>query len=888
MKNKFYISLIGKIFLVLVELALGFNAYAEGIEKNFYTEGVLKTKECGYDEAKGKSNPANGINQQVLAKLNAYIREEEVEINGQKTKVKGSLTKNEDIEHLGERIFDFEKLQTDILDLKNKKMTDCLFLLHTVAMEEWRSYFQKLSNDFGCEIEATRKESFCSPNEKTLKIDCKVIESEVNDSMPGFSITKLDFSSDKSKKKNTCNKTESGKELFQTIVDGLGYLKETNNTFYDKVNTIIQSQMKEAIDKVGQAAGNSDQGKIDAKETGRNSPTKSEAGICADGKNCPSGTKNPTETKELAAEAEEKACCDNISKNWNSLGFSAIKGSKPSDRLCQDMFDKESKKDTLPLIQQCIRNLGASLMINGINSFLDFFSFGWITSIPMLLSELKEKPIETLTKVLQELVGWDSALMSCVNDSTKIELGCAMLGKFVGGNVGFGAAMGGMIKSGAVVGAKIGAKIATKSAGKFKAEGKLEAFRKGIAENQTAGKGLVAETLKGIKSGFKGGLTASHLPLTLPFKLVGFKIYNGKTALGIAGATTGAAINAVGGSTLKGVGGVMAKSSKPPIKSAGDTLKEVGQGRVEAAKESMKNLKDKNYEINKGLNEVKKVENEIREIQNQYFEKNKELQEFLESNAKPKDPKKTQIPENKPSFKNTKDALEYEKKARELKDLSNEINTKTVMAQKTLDDLFKGKKIEKINYIIEEQRKYIEDLKGQKSKDSNANSEKIDNLISDTQREIKKFEAEKTKLLEEQKEIQNQKKFKAVTTTGTIIGVSSQQAEKLKESSKSSKGKPKEVGDKVPGEIEAPKSQDGSGNQTPPPPPASAPAAVSPTAATPAVAPVEVPAVPAPSAAAKPPAKAPVTTSTVPKAKQGEVEIPPPPPPLSTNDDPGP
>jgi len=39
---------------------------------------------------------------------------------------------------------------------------------------------------------------------------------------------------------------------------------------------------------------------------------------------------------------------------------------------------------------------------------------------------------------------------------------------------------------------------------------------------------------------------------------------------------------------------------------------------------------------------------------------------------------------------------------------------------------------------------------------------------------------------EEQKEIQNQKKFKAVTTTGTIIGVSSQQAEKLKESSKSS------------------------------------------------------------------------------------------------------
>jgi hypothetical protein len=465
-----------------------------------------------------------------------------------------------------------------------------------------------------------------------------------------------------------------------------------------------------------------------------------------------------------------------------------------------------------------------------------------------------------------------------------------MFGKFVGGNVGFGAAMGGMIKSGAVVGAKIGAKIATKSAGRFKAEGKLEAFRKGIAENQTAGKGLVAETLKGIKSGIKGGLTASLLPLTLPFKLVGFKIYNGRTAIGIAGATTGAAINAVGGSTLKGLGGVMGKSSKPPIKSAGDTLKEVGQGRVEAAKESMKNLKDKNYEINKGLSEVKKVENEIREIQKRYFEKNKEVQEFLESKAKPKDSKKTQIPENKPSFKNPQDHKEYVKKTKELEDLSNEINTKTVMAQKKLDDLFKGKKIEKINYIIEEQRKYIEDLKGQKSKDSNANSEKIDNLISDTQREIKKFEAEKIKLEAEQKEIQSQKKFKVVTTTGTIIGVSSQQVEKLKESSKSSKVKPKEVGNKVPGEIEAPKSQDSSGNQTPPPPPppASAPAAVSPTAATPAVAPAAVPAVPAPSAAAKSPAKAPATTPTASKAMQGDEEIPPPPPPLSTSDDPGP
>lgn len=885
MKNKFYINLIGKIFLVLVELALGFNAYAEGIEKNFYTEGVLKTKECGYDEAKGKSNPANGINQQVLAKLNSYIREEEVEINGQKTKVKGSLTKNEDIEHLGERIFDFEKLQTDILDLKNNEMTDCLFLLHTVAMEEWRSYFQKLSNDFGCEIEATRKESFCSPNEKTLKIDCKVIESEVNDSMPGFSITKLDFSSDKSKKKNTCNKTESGKDLFQTIVDGLGYLKDTNNTFYDKVNTIIQSQMKEAIDKVGQAAGNSDQGKIDAKETGKNSPTKSEAGICADGKNCPSGTKNPTETKELAAEAEEKACCDNISKNWNSLGFSAIKGSKPSDRLCQDMFDKESKKDTLPLVQQCIRNLGASLMINGINSFLDFFSFGWFTSIPMLLTELSERPAETLTKVLQELIGWDSALMSCVNDSTKIELGCAMLGKFVGGNVGFGAAMGGMIKSGAVVGAKIGAKIATKSAGKFKAEGKLEAFRKRIAENQTAGKGLVAETLKGLKSGFKGGLTASHLPLTLPFKLIGFKIYNGRTALGIAGATTGAAINAVGGSILKGVGGVMGKSSKLPIKSAGDTLKEVGQGRVEAAKESMKNLKDKNYEINKGLEEVKIVENEIREIQTRYIEKNKELKTFLETKAKPKFDDKAQ---GKPHLKNQADQIEHKRRTKELEDLSNEINNKRVMAQKKLDDLFKGKKIEKINYIIEEQRKYIEDLKGQKSKDSNANSEKIDNLISDAQKEIKKLETEKIKLEAEQKEIQNQKKFKTVTATGTIIGVSSQQAEKLKESSKANKGKPKEMGDNVSGEIEVPKSQDSSGSQTSPPPPASAPTAVSAAAAKPAVTPAAVPPVPAQSAAAKSPAKAPATTQTAPKAMQGDVEIPPPPPPLSTSDDPGP
>lgn len=880
------------MFLVLVMLAFGFNSFAEGTEKNFYTEGVLKTKECGYDEVKGKPNPSNGINQQVLAKLNSYIREEEVEINGQKTKVKGSLTKNEDLEHLGERVIDFKKLQDDIIGGNNKEIRDCLFILHDVAMEEWRSYFQKMSNDFGCGIEAFRKESLCSPNTKTLKIECKVIESEINESMSGFSSIKMDFSSDKSRKQNTCNKTESGKDLFQTISDGLSYLKETNNAFYDRVNTIIQSQLTEAIEEVGKAAGNSDQGKIEPKESGKNPPTKSEAGICADGKNCPGGTKSPAETKELAAEAEEKACCDNISKNWNSLGFSAIKGSKPSERLCQDMFDKDLKKDNWPLIQQCIRNLGASLMINGINSFLDFFSFGWITSIPMLFSELADRPVETLTKVLQELIGWDSALMSCVNDSTKIELGCAMLGKFVGGNVGFGAAMGGMIKSGAVVGAKISAKVAEKASGKFKPDGKLEAFRKKIAENQTAGKGLVAETLKGIKTGVKGGLTASHLPLTVPFKLVGFKIYNGKTALGIAGATTGAAINAVGGSTLKGVGGVMVKSAKTPIKSAGDTLQEVGQGRIDAAKGSMKNLRDKNYEINKGLEEVKKVENEIKEIQTRYFEKNQELQNFLNANAKPK---YTDRALNKPHITNNANQLEHAKRTKELEELGNEMNNKKAIAQKKLEVLFKDKKIEKLDYIIEGQRKYIDELKAQKTKNNSGNNEQIDNLLSEAQNEFKKFEAEKTKLVAEQKDIQNQKKFKAVTTTGTIIGVSSQQAEKIKESTKSNKGKPKEVGEKVPGEIEAPKSSDGSDNQAPPPPPpqASAPTAASPTPGAPAM----VPAGPAEGASAKPPAKTPVTTSKVPKTEtkpkapttnQSEVEIPPPPPPLSTGEDPGP
>ncbi len=886
MKNKFYKNLIGKIFLALVKLVFGFNAFAEGTEKNFYTEGVLKTKECGYDEAKGKSNPSNGINQQVLAKLNSYIREEEVEINGQKTKVKGSLTKNEDLEHLGERVFDFKKLQDDIVSGNNKEIRDCLFILHDVAMEEWRSYFQKLSNDFGCGIEAFRKESLCSPNTKTLKIECKVIESEINESMSGFSSIKMDFSSDKSRKQNTCNKTESGKDLFQTISDGLSYLKETNNAFYDRVNTIIQSQLTEAIKEVGKAAGNSDQGKIEAKESGKNPPTKSEAGICADGKNCPGGTKNPAETKELAAEAEEKACCDNISKNWNSLGFSAIKGSKPSERLCQDMFDKDLKKDNWPLIQQCIRNLGASLMINGINSFLDFFSFGWVTSIPMLFSELRERPGETLTKVLQELIGWDSALMSCVNDSTKIELGCAMLGKFVGGNVGFGAAMGGLIKSGAVVGAKISAKVAEKASGKFKPDGKLEAFRKKIAENQTAGKGLVAETLKGIKTGVKGGLTASHLPLTVPFKLVGFKIYNGKTALGIAGATTGAAINAVGGSTLKGVGGVMAKSAKTPIKSAGETLQEVGQGRIDVAKESMKKLRDKNYEINKGLEEVKIVENEIKEIQTRYFEKNQEIQKFLESKAKPIDPKKTNSSQNKPKFRDVEDANEYIKKTTELKELGHEIYNKRAIAHKKLEELFKDKKIEKVNYIIEEQRKNIDELNLQKAKNKSGNNEQIDNLISEAQNEIKKFEAEKTKLVAEQKEIRNQKKFNAVTTAGTIIGVSSQQVEKIKESTKSNKGKPKEVGDMVPGEIEVPKSSDGSDNQAlpPPPPPASPPAAVSPPVGAPAVAPSG----PAEVASAKPLAKTPVTTSKAPTTKQSDVDIPPPPPSLPTEEDPSP
>lgn len=416
--KKYSLSLLIIIFVTMLTNKL----HAE--EEYLYTS-LLMQPACGGD--------SEHYDEKVLQYLESFILESEVEDeNGQKKLAKGKLLENDDTEHYGERVIDFEKVKNAIISSKDEKQKECLRGFYRQGMKEWQGYLNKLSKDYGCGLELESATVSCgyleSKNTYTCDKDKKT--TELFDSTKyRYEMEALSPTIDEATvNKKTCTKTKQGEDLSTFIQESMLFLTQTNNDF-------LEQEIK-----------------LNAEKLGKEKSKTTEAGNCTNPRDC--GEKKPEQKNlELSQEAKDKACCEHISENWTSLGFSTVKGEKPSEHLCKAMIDKDADKDTSKIAEQCIRNLLGSIgsgFVDGVKSFFSLFQAGWISSIPTLLHELKNNPLGTMKKIMMDMIGFDENVWSCVNGHTQVELGCSMLGKFVGSNFGFGAGVGltaGVLKS---------------------------------------------------------------------------------------------------------------------------------------------------------------------------------------------------------------------------------------------------------------------------------------------------------------------------------------------------------------------------------------------------------------------------------------------------------
>lgn len=431
--KKYSLSLLIFIFVTMLSLRL----HAE--ESYLYTS-LLMQPECGGDK--------EHYDEKVLQYLESFVIESEAEDeNGQKKLAKGKLLENDDAEHYGDRVIDFDKVKNAIISSKDEKQKECLRGFFRQGMKEWQGYLNKLSKDYGCGLELGSEPVNCgyheSKNTFTCSSDKKTAES-LDSKKYNYEMDILTGTIEEAAvNKKTCTKTKQGEDLSTFIQDSMMFLAETNNNFLEE------------------------EAKLNAEKIGKDKTQLTEAGNCNNPRDC-GEKKSEQKNLELSQEAKDKACCEHISENWTSLGFSTVKGEKPSEHLCKAMIDKDADKDTTKIAEQCIRNLLGSIgagFVDGVKSFFSLFQAGWISSIPTLLHELKNNPLGTMKKIMMDMVGFDENVWSCVNGHTQVELGCSMLGKFVGSNFGFGAGVG--LTAGALKSSLKGLKAVSK----IKAEG---------------------------------------------------------------------------------------------------------------------------------------------------------------------------------------------------------------------------------------------------------------------------------------------------------------------------------------------------------------------------------------------------------------------------------
>lgn len=831
--------------VLIISTSPRLNAQETEEDTKLYTDNMLKRDFCGYDSKKG-------INGETVKWLETYIEPTTVlkadgtpEMkDGKPIEIKGSLTVNEDGAHLGERVFNFEKLQADIVAEANPAKKECLRSLFRLGVYEWQTYYNNLSKKYECGVELKNDDKICGYKKSANKYTC---EDNNDNSLPDGMVEESARTSElltlvPGEKKNTCTKTADGEDLAEHITDRLKYIADYSNNLHNKElrnNTLAY----ENADK-----------------------PQSEAGICPDGRDC--GAKNAEQkAADVAQKTEEQLCCDSISENWVPLGFATIKGSTPSPKICKDMFDKDKVGEDKSFIKQCIKNITSAFASSAVNSFLDFFSTGWITNIPILLKELATNFSETIEKIGSEMIGLDRKLLACVNENTRHELYCSMAGKFIGANAGFGIAMGGV--GGAAVSALT--KAAKFTVGKTKTTNSLV---NKLAKSPSASKGILKSAGSGAAKGLKTGILWPVKLTSLAWKGTLTTIKGVRKIPSVVGNTAAAAVTGTLGATAKGAAKVLPKDSLSPAGNLGNAFSQVGDSLFTSTKSRVDSIFK-----SKGIKEIEALEakgdikfNELKTTKHEY----EKITAGIERDSKGR-------------LKMKPD--QYQEKIKEIERLEKSLMQQTSEAQILSKQIQEAKAVAYKNHLILEQKdlfnanveriralnKRNAELK-QKASADGAKGAQIQNYISEINKNTK--EASKLKVQNEavKKKIQEtvdtkistieNNIFNGVTATGTALGTGAIQVEKMKGTGKQPEGQ------KPSGEADKPKKVEEIPVPTAPPPGVAAPAQAVPTPTTKKEEP-QPKATVTPSAKQTEPAQ---TESGESKAASGTKEFAPPPP----------
>jgi hypothetical protein len=834
--------------VLIISTSPRLNAQETEEDTKLYTDNMLKRDFCGYDSKKG-------INGETVKWLETYIEPTTVlkadgtpEMkDGKPIEIKGSLTVNEDGAHLGERVFNFEKLQADIVAEANPAKKECLRSLFRLGVYEWQTYYNNLSKKYECGVELKNDDKICGYKKSANKYTC---EDNNDNSLPDGMVEESARTSElltlvPGEKKNTCTKTADGEDLAEHITDRLKYIADFSNNLHNKElrnNTLAY----ENADK-----------------------PQSEAGICPDGRDC--GAKNAEQkAAEVAQKTEEQLCCDSISENWVPLGFATIKGSTPSPKICKDMFDKDKVGEDKSFIKQCIKNITSAFASSAVNSFLDFFSTGWITNIPILLKELATNFSETIEKIGSEMIGLDRKLLACVNENTRHELYCSMAGKFIGANAGFGIAMGGV--GGAAVSALT--KAAKFTVGKTKTTNSLV---NKLAKSPSASKGILKSAGSGAAKGLKTGILWPVKLTSLAWKGTLTTIKGVRKIPSVVGNTAAAAVTGTLGATAKGAAKVLPKDGLSPASNLGNAFSQVGDALFTSTKSSVDNI-IKGSANAKVLKELKGLETQAQAKAAELsatVKKHSELSAGIEKTPKGKNrstkENNAKIKEaDEFSKKMAKEAEELQALEQKIKETKASAYKKHLIDEQRLEFQNNVDRIRAINNQNVQLRKQIADQKTTQAQ-REAHLEQLKQNSSAAAKLKVQNEAVKKKIQEtvdtKISTIENNI-FNGVTATGTALGTGAIQVEKMKGTGKQPEGQ------KPSGEADKPKKVEEIPVPTAPPPGVAAPVQAVPTPTTKKEEP-QPKATVTPSAKQTEPAQ---TESGESKAASGTKEFAPPPP----------
>ena len=357
--------------------------------------------------------------------------------NGNETanRYRGKLTEKEN--ELGDRNFDFDKLQDARFNAQNDGLTNlCLDTFADLSMSEWTNYF----------------------NIKTEKFECGLVLKPKADNS-GFEVI-----DEPGARKDTCDIPYGNQKLYDFYKAQMEKLKEIQNSYRKKSEDERNKAEKASADKA-----------------------KTQATVCTDPAGCPGeGAKNIKEAAKGFEKYSKEWCCQRLGERFELLGFTTMKDAKPNERVCNELLDKETDGGycdgsfCVKTIGDCLKNFASVFLRDFFSSLVSSFDIlGWGSQLMTMVKEIVSNPYEAGKNIVENMFGFDSDYMGCLNKKSQSQYVCQMIGKFAGSSAGFSAGLGAIIGLARGVKRGVVAKMSKTDGAKIIKPALLEAGRSG-------------------------------------------------------------------------------------------------------------------------------------------------------------------------------------------------------------------------------------------------------------------------------------------------------------------------------------------------------------------------------------------------------------------------